>query len=90
MINNINYFKYWSHLSLTFYAFGNAEMELFRQLLEKWHAAEYAHPSQNPYSVHKPVYQASLLSITESLVIPTRMPLSGISTRDHMMLKHIF
>ena len=65
-------------------------MELFRQLLEKWHAAEYAHPSQNPYSVHKPVYQASLLSITESLVIPTRMPLSGISTRDHMMLKHIF
>ena len=55
-------------------------MELFRQLLEKWHAAEYAHPSQNPYSVHKPVYQASLLSITESLVIPTSMPLSGIST----------
>ena len=34
-INNFNYFKYWSYLLLTFYAFGNAKMESFRQLLEK-------------------------------------------------------
>ena len=34
-INKFNYFKYWSYILLTFYAFGNAEMELFRQLLEK-------------------------------------------------------
>ena len=43
-------------------------MELFRHLLETWHALENIHPSQNPYSVHEPVYQASLLSITESLL----------------------
>ena len=34
-INKFNYFKYWSYFLLTFYTFGNAEMELFRQLLEK-------------------------------------------------------
>ena len=43
-------------------------MELFRHLLETWHAVENIHPSQNPYSVHEPVYQSSLLSITESLL----------------------
>ena len=66
-----NYFKYWSYLLLTFYVFGNAEMELFRHLLETWHAVENIHPSQNPYSVHEPVYQASLLSITENLLCNT-------------------
>ena len=42
-------------------------MELFRLLLVKWHAVENAHFSQNPYSGHEPVYQVSLLSITEGL-----------------------
>ena len=34
-IDNFIYFEYWSHLLITFYAFGNAEMEFFRHLLEK-------------------------------------------------------
>ena len=42
-INNLNYFKYWSYLLLTFYAFENAELELFKQMLEKLHAVEIAH-----------------------------------------------
>ena len=46
-------------------------MELFRHLLGTWHAVENIRPSQNPYSVHEPGYQASLLSITESLLCNT-------------------
>ena len=37
-------------------------MELLKTWHETWHAVENIHPSRNPYSVHEPVYQASLNS----------------------------
>ena len=59
---------FWSyHLLIMFCAFGNAEIKFFRQLLEKWLAVENIHRLQKAYSVYKPVYQASLLSVTGSL-----------------------
>ena len=46
-------------------------MKLFRQMLEKWHTVKSIHPLRKAYSSYEPVYQASLLSVTESLLCNT-------------------